>query len=189
MVVFTLSPPEAWLPWGLATVIAVPSLPAAFEVFRRYSDDGSVSVVRTFAHSWWRHLRRSLQVGVVAALAIGVLVVDIAWTWGHPVGAVAVPVLATGVVLTAIVALGCLVGLVDRPDATLRGLAKAVVYLMLHRWYLTALSVIAAATLGAVIARQPGLGLGIAAAPLLYLVWANTRHTLDTDPRKAGLNP
>ena len=177
-VVIGLDPTQALLPLSIATVLAMPGLPAVFEVFRRYSDEGSVDVVRTFLRAWRRHLRRSLQIGLLAVIAVAVFAIDIVWAWRQPFGAIAVPLLGIGVALTAVVTLGCLVAVVDRPDASLRDVAQAAGYLMLRRWYLTALSTVAVAALYALIAQQPALGIGIAAAPLLYLVWANTRHAL-----------
>lgn len=178
VVVIGLDPTQALVPLAIATVIATPGLPAVFEVFRRYSDEGSVEVVRTFLRAWLHHLRRSLQVGLLAVIAAAVFAVDIVWVWRQPFGAIAVPLLGIGVGLTAAITLGCLVAVVDRPDASLRILAKAAGYLMLRRWYLTAVSTVAAAALCAVVAQRPALGIGIAAAPLLYLMWANTRHAL-----------
>ena len=178
-------PTQGWLPLVLATIAAIPGVPAAFEVFRSYSDDASVSVVRTFAKTWWKALRKSLTIGAFAVGAIAILVIDIVWAWGQQIGAVAIPVFVIAAAIAAATALGTLVAVVERPEAKLRELAKAALYLMLRRWHLTALSFLGCAALIAIITQRPALGLGVALAPLLYLVWANTRNTLNPIRRKA----
>lgn len=181
----TLSPAEGLLPYALASAAAVPGVMAAFAAFRSYSDEGSVSVVRSFLSAWWAHLPTSLPIGAALTVLVSVLAVDIVWASGSRVGAVAIPVLVAAIIGAVAVALGVLTGRLDRPDASLRSLAKASVYLMARRWYLTLASVGGLLALGAIVATQPVLGLGVAAAPLLYLVWANTRYSLQPILRKA----
>lgn len=177
-VVGLTNPAQGLLPLAGALILAVPGLPAAFEVFRQYSDEGSVTVVRTFVGSWWHNLRRSLTVGGLAVGAILVLVIDVLWAWGRQIGAVTIPFFVIAATLAAAVALGTLVGLVERPELSLRALARAALFLMVRRWYLTALSFVGLAALFAIFVEQPALGLGVATAPLLYVVWTNTRHCL-----------
>ncbi len=66
----------------------------------------------------------------------------------------------------------------ERPAVRLRDAARACLYLALRRWYLTALSLVVLAFLQTLLASRPALALGLAAAPLLYVVWANSRFTL-----------
>ena len=178
-------PGDAVIPLALAIIAAVPGLPAAFEVFRRNSDEGSLSVARTYFAAWWRHLRASLLVGSVVVTILGVLVVDVAWALGSSIGALLIPVLVAAIVATVAVGLGVLVGRLDRPDTRLPALAKASVYLMVRRWCLTIASIAGLLFWGTVVRALPALGLGIVTAPLLYLVWANTRHSLSPILREA----
>lgn len=179
-------PTQAVLLVALAAVLAAPGLPAAFEVFASFSDTGEAKPLRSFVSGWWRHLRRSLAVGAAAVGVLTLLTVDLAWAWGKPIGAAAIPLLVTAMVVTAAVALAVLVGSVERPAEPLRRLAKAGVYLMVRNLHLTALSATGVAVLVTIIVHQPALGLGIATAPLLYIVWANTRRSLHPLLRKAG---
>lgn len=171
-------PTSTWLPMALAAVLAAPGLPAAFTVFARYTDDGDVAVVRNYLHGWRRHARRSLLVGAATVTLGVVLAVDMAWAFGRHVGAVAVPVFAMLLVLVAGIGLGWMVACTERPTERLAPLARAATYLMTRRWYLTLVSLVCFVVLGAITAQSPAVGLGVTAAPLLYLVWANTRATL-----------
>ena len=68
-----------------------------------------------------------------------------------------------------------LVLLAARPDARLRDLLRVGLFLSVRRWYLTAFSVVVLGLGLTLFAAKPALALGLAAAPLLYVVWANTR--------------
>jgi hypothetical protein len=48
----------------------------------------------------------------------------------------------------------------------------------LRRWYLSALNVLVLAVLVAVLLVKPGVGVLVACAPLLYVVWSNARYAL-----------
>ena len=62
--------------------------------------------------------------------------------------------------------------------ARVREVLRAALYLGVRRWYLTLVSLAALAVLAGLVATRPAPGLGLAAAPLLYGVWANGRWTL-----------
>ena len=119
-----------------------------------------------------------------AMTALVVLAVDARAAWGHRVGALALPVLATLIVLTVATTLLGLVTIAERPSAPLREVARACVYLAVRRWYLTAVSLLVLALLAQLLAARPAIALGLAAAPLFYVVWANSRFTL-----RATLDP
>jgi hypothetical protein len=55
---------------------------------------------------------------------------------------------------------------------------RCSVYLAVKRWYLTAVSLLVLGMLGALFATRPALAVGLAASPLLYVVWANSRFSL-----------
>ena len=57
-------------------------------------------------------------------------------------------------------------------------LVKVCAFLAVRRWYLTVASLVVLAIGQAVLGVSPLLALGLASAPLLYLVWANSRFTL-----------
>jgi hypothetical protein len=79
---------------------------------------------------------------------------------------------AVCVTLTALVALGSV------PRARVRDVLRVAGYVAVRRWYLTVLSLFLLGLLAAVVSARPALGLGLALAPLLYVVWANTRFAL-----------
>lgn len=167
-----------WVLLAVAAPLVVPAGLAAFAVFARFSDDGATDVVRTFARVWWRSLRRGLLLGAALVVAVVVLCVDIAAVWGLRVGAVAVPVF--GVLLLLVVAVGQLmvVGAAEGPGVRIGSVLKASMFLAVRRWYLTAFSLVLLGVLVAVVSARPALGLGVVAAPVLYVVWTNGRRTL-----------
>ena len=174
----TTDPAASWLLLAGATVLAAPGALGAFAVFRHQVETGGREVVRPFVQGWRAGLGRGIGVAAVVASMLVVLTVDIAWAWGRPVGAVAIPVLVVLLGLTASVGLGWLVAVAERPEVPVWRLARAVTYLMVRRWYLSAMSLVALGLLAVFVTRAPALGLGVAASPLLYLVWANTRRSL-----------
>lgn len=184
IVLMTTDPRHTWPAVAVCAVLAVPALPAAFKVFALHSDEGERAVVRPFFRAWWGNLRRSLLIGAMLVGAVTVLAVDIVWVMRHDaatgsqVGAIAVPIFAILIVLSLFAGLGALVGILERPDASLFRLLKAALYLMLRRWYLALVSLACGGVFVLILAERPALGMGVVATPLLYLVWANTRHTL-----------
>jgi uncharacterized membrane protein YesL len=167
--------------WPLAALAAPllgPALAAAFAVFGAFNADGSTTVVRTFVHAWRRHLRRGLAIGALVTGAVVVAAVDVAFFWGRTAGAVAIPVLVTlaaGTVTTAILAL---VAVPEMSDARLREVLLASVVLGARRWYLSAGALLVLGLLASVVAARPIVGLGFAAAPLLYAMWGVCRFVL-----------
>ena len=51
-------------------------------------------------------------------------------------------------------------------------------FLAVRRWYLTLASLFVLALLLTLLTAKPALAIGLAAAPLLYVVWANGRYSL-----------
>jgi uncharacterized membrane protein YesL len=167
--------------WPLLVVllpVAAPALTAAFAVFAAYSADSTVGVIRMFARSWRASFRRAAGVGALAAAALVVLGVDAQAAGTRPAAAWAVPVLGVVALLVVATALLSLVAIAEVPGARLRTVLKAALYLAVRRWYLTVVSLAVLALLGALLASKPALAIGLATAPLLYVVWANSRYTL-----------
>ncbi|MFC7534139.1 DUF624 domain-containing protein [Actinoplanes sp. GCM10030250] len=178
LVIFLLTDPaETWPLLALLAPMAGPALCAVFTVLARYTDSSATTVVATFSRAWRATWRRATLVTAAATALIVVLGVDIAALWGRPAGAVAIPVLAVTIVLVAATTLLTLVLLVERPDVRLRDAARACAYLAVRRWYLTAISLAVLTVLQALLVSRPAIAAGLAAAPLLYVVWANSRYT------------
>ncbi|WP_024287372.1 DUF624 domain-containing protein [Cellulomonas sp. KRMCY2] len=171
-------PVRSWPLLALVAPLCAPAVAAAFAVFGAFSADGTTTVVRTFGGAWRRHLARSLRIGALATGALVVLGVDVRAMSQNRWGAVAIPVFLTIAVLVVATATLGLVGAVARPEAPVRALLRAALYLAVRRWYLTAVSLLVLGLLASLVAARPALGLGLAVAPLLYVVWANSRFTL-----------
>jgi uncharacterized membrane protein YesL len=169
---------ETWPLAALAAPLLGPALAAAFAVFAAFGTDGSTAVVRTFVRAWRRHARRGLAIGALATGAVVVAAVDVAFFWGRTAGAVAIPVLvalAAGTVMAAVLAL---VAVPEMPGARLRDVLLAAVVLGARRWYLSAGALLVLGLLASVVAARPVIGLGFAAAPLLYAAWGACRFVL-----------
>jgi len=174
----TTDPARSWPLLAVLAPLCAPGVCAAFAVLGAFSGERSTTAVRTFAKSWRACLRRAATLGALSSAALVVLGVDARAAWGRSIGAVAIPVLVTAMVLIAATSLLALVVLAERPAVRLRDALRACLYLALRRWYLTAFSMAVLTLLEALVASRPAIAFGLAAAPLLYVVWANSRFTL-----------
>lgn len=173
---FVTDPLRSWPLLAVVAPLCTPALVAAFAVLG--SPPGDSGVVRRFGRVWLASWRPATALGAMATAALVVLGVDMAWAWGRPIGAVAIPVLAVLMVLAVATCVLALVALAERPAARLRDVLRCSLYLAVRRWYLTAVSLLALTLLAALFATRPALAVGLAASPLLYVVWANSRFSL-----------
>jgi uncharacterized membrane protein YesL len=167
--------------WPLLTVITplcAPGLCGVFAVLAAFTSYRSTTVLPTFVRAWRASWRRATSLGAVSCGAVVVFAVDIRAVWGQPIGALVIPLLVVLILLTVSVALLGFVVLAERPTARLRDVLRASAYLAVRRWYLTVASLVVLALLGQLVAVRPAVALGLAATPLLYIVWANSRFTL-----------
>ena len=114
------------------------------------------------------------------AAVLGVLAVNIVGALSGDV-AFARPLLPMFVVLAVlVVAVGSfsLVAVGHRPGVPFGELRRESAALAVRRWYLSALNVLVLAVLVAVLLVKPGIGVLIACAPLLYVVWSNAGYAL-----------
>lgn len=179
----TCDPARSWPLIVFMGPVCAPGVCATFAVLAAFTGEHRTTVaqsgvVRTFATAWRASLRRAAALGILAAAALVVLAVDVRAAWGRPVGAAAIPLLVTAMVLVASTSLLALVVLAERPTVRLRHALRAGLYLGLRHWYLTAFSLAVLAVFESLVASRPAIALGLAAAPLLYVVWANSRFTL-----------
>jgi len=77
--------------------------------------------------------------------------------------------------MTAVLAL---VAVPETTGARLRDVLLAAVVLGVRRWYLSAGALLVLGLLVSVVAVRPAVGLGFAAAPLLYAAWGACRFVL-----------
>lgn len=168
-----------WPALAVLAPLAAPALTAAFAVFATITDtDDGAPPLRTFVGTWRRSLRTALTVGAAGTAALVILGVDIAAVWRHRIGALAIPAFAMLAVLVVASAVTALALLAERPDLRARDLLRAGLWLSVRRWYLTGMSLGVLALLVTFVTAQPALALGVATAPLLYVVWANSRYAL-----------
>lgn len=179
VVLLATDPARSWPLLALVAPICAPGVCGAFAVLSAYGKHRDVAVTRTFLRVWRASARRALATGALASALLVVLGVDAHAAWGRPIGALVLPLLVTAMVLVPAVTTLMLVVLAERPRARLRGTAPVCLYLALRRWPLTLLSLLVLALFEAFLAGHPALALGLAAAPLLYVVWANSRYTLN----------
>lgn len=212
LVVLTTDPGRTWPLLVLSAPLGGPALVAVFAVLRAYSSVFSLSAVpptfatatssalsafaapSTFSGSsgevfgvfwsaWRGSARRAMGAGALATVALLVLGVDAAWLAGRTAGAVLLPLVAVVMTLIVITTVLTLVALAERPDARLRDLARIGAYLGLRRWYLSLFSLVVLLLFEVLLAARPAIAIGVAASPLLYIVWANSRFTLTTTGR------
>ncbi|WP_402469508.1 DUF624 domain-containing protein [Isoptericola aurantiacus] len=178
VLLMTTDPTASWPALALVAPLTAPALVGAFAVFTALSADGSTTAVRTFWRAYRRHLRRSLAIGALASAVVVVLAVDVAAVWGARVGAAAIPVFVTLLVLTVLTALMALAAVPVLPDARLRDLLRTSLYLAVRRWYASVGAVVVLGLLAAVTTAKPALAVGFLTAPLLFVVWGGYRAAL-----------
>jgi uncharacterized membrane protein YesL len=185
--ILVTDPARSWPLLALVTPLCLPAVVGVFAVMSGVRD-GQSPVLSTFARTWRASFKRATSLGASAIGALVLLGVDGAWAWGRTIGAVVIPVFAVAGVLVASTTLLALVALAERPTVWLRDALRACLYLALRRWYLTAVSLLVLVLLVQIIAVRPAIGMGLAAAPLLYIVWANSRFSLRPalDPAEPG---
>jgi hypothetical protein len=141
--------------------------------------DGSVDVARGFVRGWATYARPAGATGGLVSIGLFVLVVDVIAVWGMPYGAAAIPLFVTLMALLVSTALHVLVGIVGDVEArSLLALWRACLYFSVRRWYLTVISIVALSLLVAFTYAMPAWGAGLAASPVLYVAWTNSRQAL-----------
>ncbi|GAA1981643.1 hypothetical protein GCM10009718_18380 [Isoptericola halotolerans] len=178
VLLMTTDPATSWPALAVVAPVAAPALVAAFAVFGAHSADGSTTAVRTFARAYRHHLRRSLAVGALTSAVVVVLVVDVAAVWGARIGALAIPVFVTLLVLAVATAVVALVAVPELPGTRLRDLLRVSLFVAVRRWYVSAAALAVLGLLAGVVVARPAIGLGVTAAPLLFAVWGSHRYAL-----------
>ena len=171
-------PAETW-PYlmGFAPLIA-PAMTGAFTVFRRHSDEGSLEVVRGFWRGWWSTARQALILGLFATGMLFLFVVDIRLMTGLNLTTLTVPLLLMLILLVVGILPIAMVAVAEVPNTRLSEVIRISTVLGVRRWYLTLLSLVILGSFAAFFIVKPALAIGLAAGPMLYVVWANGRFTL-----------
>jgi uncharacterized membrane protein YesL len=130
--------------------------------------------VRGYRDCW----RPALAVGALTAGTLTVLLVDVRALAAAPAGVLVIPLLLVLCVLALGLGAVTLVTVAEAPRARLRDALRVSAYLAVRRWYLTAASLVAGGVQVALFSQAPALALGLTAAPVLYVLWANSRYIL-----------
>jgi uncharacterized membrane protein YesL len=168
----------SWLWAGLCALLLAPGLAGAYAVFTAYSRDGEVSALRGFFAGWRASWRRVAPVGLALQGFVLVVGVDLYALnlWGY--GLVGLPIAVVLIGLAILTGLISWVGLAERPDLTRRAVVKASVYLGVRKVGWSLLSLVILGLVASITWTRPAIGLGLLAAPGLYVVWGNSRRTL-----------
>jgi len=179
LLLITTDPVHSWPLLAVAAPLCGPAVVAAFAAFADHRA-GGVSVVRTFVRAWLQAWRRPFVLGVAATAVVVVALVDVKAASTASFGIVVAPALLVLAVLAVTVALLGLAAYAEAPTAPLMRVAKAALYFGVRRWWLTLVSLAVLGTQFAVFTNVPAIGIGLTAAPALYLAWANCRFSLRT---------
>lgn len=177
VLLITTDPMLSWPLLALAAPLAAPALTGAFTAFREFGR-GEPQVVRSFFRGYRATWRKGLLIGAAAAAAVVVLLVDVRAVAELPASVAVVPLLALLTVIAAATALVALVALAEAPQARLRDIVKAALYLSVRRWYLTVLSFVVLGVQFGLFTTMPAIAIGLTCAPALYVAWANSRYAL-----------
>ncbi|MGM1057653.1 hypothetical protein [Saccharothrix sp. Mg75] len=167
-------PVASWPFFAVLSGCCAPALAGVFGCFAAL-DDGAVW--RPFAAAYRRAAGRALAAwygGAALLVVLGVDAVVVSRTaWGPAV----VPLFATAAVLVVGTVVAVLVA-ASTGTARLRDLLWPCLVLVARRWYLAAVNAAVLGLAALAVLLQPVAGLLVACAPLLYVVFANTRALL-----------
>jgi uncharacterized membrane protein YesL len=178
----TTDPARSWPLLALAAPLCAPALTAAAWTFRVHgttvSGAAEGGVVRTFLAGYRATWRRALALGALITAFVTVALVDIRMLAETPAAVYVVPLLLVATVLACGVAVVAAVAIAEAPEARLRDILRASLFLAVTRGHLTIVSLVVLAAQAVLFTAMPALALGLTASASLYLVWANGRFTL-----------
>jgi len=177
---FTGSPLTAWPFFAGLSALCGPAVTGAFAAFEAMSDEPH-RVGRSFWSAYRAGFTRSLAVAAAASVGVIVLGIDLELAAGTRFKA-ATPMLVLLIALVVVVATTVLATGRRLPGPGL----LACAYLSIRKWYLSLANLAVLGVLLAAIVAKPAVGLFLLPAPVLYVVWANVRHTLSPLATRAG---
>jgi hypothetical protein len=176
------------LTWPALVITAPLFGPAAYAAFACFDDhlEGGLKVVSVYARAWRAGLRPGGTLGVAATLLGTVLVTDAVALAGSKSFALALPALATTGAVGLVTFFTCVGAAREFPAVKLRHLAKASLFCSVRGMGWSLVTLCAWALWGWFLTRNAVLALAVALGPILYLVWANSGHSLG--PLRGSLN-
>lgn len=180
---------DVWAVWPLMLAAALtigPSLMGAFAAFRDLSQAGvTPRPVRAFVNGYRRGFAKSAVVSTATGAVVLLVAVDVVVVAQARQFVVLLPLMGLAGVAAVALAVTTLAAAEARPDVRLGTLARACLYVCVRRWYLSAVAVVLVGMIAAIVLVQPVLGMALAVAPLLFVVWSNAVFALTT----AGVLP
>ena len=178
-------PAAAW-PFFLALSVTIaPSLAGIFTAFKALNDDGgAVMPVAAFLRGYKRSFTRSAPLGLGAVALLLFLGVDLAIIQSMP-AAVLVPLIVVVAAVTVSLAVTAIAGVVLLPEAKLKSILKASLFLVIQRWYLSLAMLVLLGIIVSAAVLQPILGIALAPAPLLFVIWSNASYAFHAVLRAA----
>ncbi|MGA8788761.1 MAG: DUF624 domain-containing protein [Paenarthrobacter sp.] len=183
-------PASAW-PFFLALSVTIaPSLAGIFAAFKALNDDGgAVKPVAAFLRGYKRSFAKAALLGVGAVALLLFLGVDLAVIQNNastlPGAALLVPLIVVAAAVTVSLAVTAIAGVVLLPEAKLKSILKASLYLVAQRWYLSLAMLILLGIIVSAAVMQPVLGIALAPAPLLFVIWSNASYAFQAVLRSA----
>ena len=174
-------PAAAW-PFFLALSVTIaPSLAGIFAAFKALNDDGgAVKPVAAFLRGYKRSFAKAALLGVGAVAMLLFLGLDLAVIQNNaaalPGAALLVPLIVVAAAVTVTLSVTAIAGVVLLPEAKLKGILKASLYLAVQRWYLSLAMLILLGIIVSAAVLQPVLGIALAPAPLLFVIWSNASY-------------
>ncbi|MFK0009159.1 DUF624 domain-containing protein [Paenarthrobacter sp. NPDC090520] len=170
-------PAAAW-PFFLALSVTIaPSLAGLFAAFRSLNDDGgAVTPVAAFLSGYKRSFVKTAPLGVAAVALLLFLGVDLVAIQSLPGAALLLPLIVVAAAVTVTLAVTAIAGVVLLPQARLKSILKASLYLVVQRWYLSLAMLVLLGIIVSAAVLQPVLGIALAPAPLLFVIWSNASY-------------
>ena len=180
-------PAAAW-PFFLALTITIPpSLAGLFTTFKALHDDGAaVKPVAAYLRGYRRSFRKTAALGLAAVAFLLFLSVDLVIVQSMPAAALLVPVILVAAAATVTVTVMAIAGVALLPGTGLKNLLKAALYLTVQRWYLSLAALVLLGIIASAAVLQPVLGIALAPAPLLFVIWSNTSYAYAAALRTAN---
>lgn len=170
-------PVAAWPFFLTLSVTVPPSLAGLFASFQALNDDGAaVKPVASFLRGYFGGFRRAAPLGLAAVAVLLFLGVELSITLSMPAAAVLVPIIVVAAAVTVAVTVTASAGVVLFPETGLKALLKAALYLCVQRWYLSLAALVLLGIIASAALLQPVLGVALAPAPLLFVVWSNSAY-------------
>ncbi|MBB5805680.1 hypothetical protein F4560_005448 [Saccharothrix ecbatanensis] len=167
-------PLASWPFFVVLSGFCAPALAGVFGCFAALGD-GPPTVWRPFVTAYRRAAGRAVAVWFGGAAVVAVLGFDAVVVARTSWGPALVPFFVTASVLVVATVIAVVLVLATSDTARVRALLWPCLWLVARRWYLGLANVVVLGLAVAIVLAQPLVGLLVACAPLLYVVYGNTR--------------